>query len=65
MGIDSAASKIPILIPHMTYMCAQKLKLHTLLGNIMTGKMMTGKIIDWGKYGGISGNPPHFPGDDS
>ena len=22
---------------------------------------MTGKIIDWGKYVGISGNPPHFP----
>ena len=38
---------------------------YTLLGNIMTGKMMTGKILDWGKYGGISGNPPHFPGDDS
>ena len=38
---------------------------YTLLGNIMTGKMMTGKILDWEKYGGISGNPPHFPGDDS
>ena len=38
---------------------------NTLLGNIMTGKMMTGKILDWGKYGGMSGNLPHFPGDDS
>ena len=34
----------------------------TLLGNIIAGFFMTGKIFDREKYGGIFQNPPLYPG---
>ena len=34
----------------------------TLLGNIIAGLFVTGKINDREKYGGLSQNPPNYPG---